>query len=221
MSARVRDVMTANVVAVRADTSFKDMVALLLSSRVSAFPVVDGAGKVVGVVSEADMLIKEADQASPPGTFAGLRRLRDHEKAAAVTAAELMTGSPVTIGPDQPVEQAAFLMYDRGVKRLPVVDGTGHLVGIVSRADALSVFGRPDADIRREVTEEVILRRFLVDPLLFDVSVRGGIVTLAGRPETDLAGRDIVDAVRHVPGVVAVRDRLEYLGHHPHSAASS
>jgi CBS-domain-containing membrane protein len=168
-----------------------------------------------------DMLIKEADQASPPGTFAGLRRRRDQEKAAGVTAAELMTGSPVTIGPDQPVEQAAFLMYDRGVKRLPLVDGTGHLVGIVSRADALSVFGRPDADIRREVTEEVILRRFLVDPLLFDVSVRGGIVTLAGRPETDLVGRDIVDAVRHVPGVVAVRDRLEYLGHHTHSAASS
>jgi CBS domain-containing protein len=213
--------MTTGVVAVRADTSFKDMVALLLSSRVSAFPVVDGTGKVIGVVSEADMLIKEADQASPPGAFAGLRRRRDHEKAAAVTAGELMTSRPVTIGPDDGVEQAAFLMYDRGVKRLPVVDETGRLVGIVSRADVLSVFGRSDEDIRREVTDEVILRGFLVDPLLFDVSVRGGIVTLSGRPETDQVGRDIVDAVRHLPGVVAVRDRLEYAGRHPYTAASS
>jgi CBS domain-containing protein len=220
MSATVRDVLTTGVVAVRADTSFKDMVALLLSSRVSAFPVVDGTGKVIGV-SEADMLIKEADQASPPGAFAGLRRRRDHEKAAAVTAGELMTSRPVTIGPDDGVGHAAFLMYDRGVKRLPVVDETGRLAGIVSRADVLSVFVRPDEDIRLEVTDEVILRSFLTDPLLFDVSVQGGIVTLSGRPETDQVGQDIVDAVRHLPGVVAVRDRLEYAGRHPYTAASS
>jgi CBS domain-containing protein len=112
-------------------------------------------------------------------------------------------------------------MYDRGVKRLPVVDETGRLAGIVSRADVLSVFVRPDEDIRLEVTDEVILRSFLTDPLLFDVSVQGGIVTLSGRPETDQVGQDIVDAVRHLPGVVAVRDQLEYAGRHPYTAASS
>ena len=204
--------MTTGVVAVHADTSFKDMVALLLSSRVSAFPVVDGTGKVIGVVSEADMLIKEADQASHPGVFAGLRRRRDHERAAAVTAGELMTRCPVTIGPDELVEQAAFLMYDRGIKRLPVVDEAGHLIGIVSRADVLSVYARPDDDIWREVTDQVILRRFLVDPARFDVTVRSGIVTLSGRPETDQVGQEIVDAVSLVQGVVTVRDRLEYAG---------
>lgn len=221
MNATVRDVMTASVVAVRSDTSFKDMAALLGSSRVSAFPVVDETGKVLGVVSEADMLIKEADQASHPGLFAGLRRRRDHERAAGVTAGELMTRCPVTIGPDEPVEQAAFLMYDRGIKRLPVVDGAGHLIGIVSRADVLSVYARPDDDIWREVTAQVILGSFLVDPARFDVTVQSGIVTLSGRPETDQVGREIVDAVSRVQGVVAVRDRLEYAGDRSRLPASS
>jgi CBS domain-containing protein len=210
MNATVRDVMTASVVAVRGDTSFKDLAVLLGSSRVSAFPVVDETDRVLGVVSEADMLIKEADQASHPGLSAGLRRRGDHERAAAVTAGELMTRCPVTIGPDEPVEKAAFLMYDRGIKRLPVVDGTGHLIGIVSRADVLSVYARPDDDIWREVTDQVILRTFLVDPTRFDVAVQSGIVTLSGRPETDQVGQEIVDAVSRVQGVVTIRDRLEY-----------
>jgi CBS domain-containing protein len=210
MNATVRDVMTASVVAVRGDTSFKDLAVLLGSSRVSAFPVVDETDRVLGVVSEADMLIKEADQASHPGLSAGLRRRGDHERAAAVTAGELMTRCPVTIGPDEPVEKAAFLMYDRGIKRVPVVDGTGHLIGIVSRADVLSVYARPDDDIWREVTDQVILRTFLVHPTRFDVAVQSGIVTLSGRPETDQVGQEIVDAVSRVQGVVTIRDRLEY-----------
>ena len=96
MNVTVRDVMTASVVAVRGDTSFKDLAALLGSFRVSAFPVVDETDRVLGVVSEADMLIKEADQPSHLGLFAGLRRPGDHESAAAVTAGELMTRCPVS-----------------------------------------------------------------------------------------------------------------------------
>ena len=155
MSATVRDVMTTGVIAVRGDTSFKEMAAMLGSSRVSGFPVIDQAGKVIGVVSETDMLIKEADRDGHPELFAGLRRSRDHQKAAGVTAAELMTSPPVTIGPDEPVQHAAFLMYDRAVERLPVVDKAGHLVGIVSQVDVLSIFSRPDEEIRREVTDSV------------------------------------------------------------------
>ena len=82
---------------------------MLGSSRVSGFPVINQAGKVIGVVSETDMLIKEADQAGHPRLFAGLRRSRDHEKAAGVTAAQLMTSPPVTIGPDEPAQHAACL----------------------------------------------------------------------------------------------------------------
>ena len=208
MSATVRDVMTTGVIAVRADTSFKEMAAMLGSSRVSGFPVIDQAGKVIGVVSETDMLIKEADRDSHPELFAGLRRSRDHQKAAGVTAAELMTSPPVTIGPDEPVQHAAFLMYDRAVERLPVVDKAGHLVGIVSQVDVLSIFSRPDEEIRREVTDSVIGQGLRMDPERLKVTVQDGIVTLSGRPETGQAGRDIVEAVRRIEGVVAVRDQL-------------
>ena len=102
------------------------------------------------------------------------------------------------------------LMYDRRVKRLPVTDADGRLVGIISRADVLSVFDRTDEAIRKEVTEGVLLGEFLTDPLIFSVTVKDGIVTLAGRPETSETGHEIVRRVRHLQGVVAVRDRLDY-----------
>lgn len=212
MSATVRDVMTTRVITVRGDASFRDMAAMLGSSGVSAFPVIDQAGKVVGVVSETDLLIKEADRASHPGLFAGLRRGRDQEKAAGVTAAELMTSPPVTIGPDEPVEHAAFLMYDRAVQRLPVVDEAGHLAGIISQVDVLSIFDRPDEQIRREVTDRAILQGRPIDPGHLQVTVHDGIVTLSGQPGTDQADRDLIDAARHVEGVVAVQDQLRPAG---------
>ena len=101
-------------------------------------------------------------------------------------------------------------MYDRGVKRLPVTDESGRLVGIISRADVLSVFDRTDAAISHEITSDVVRGEFLKDPSAIHVTVMDGIVTLTGRPETYEIGRDIVRQVRHVPGVVAVRDRLDY-----------
>jgi len=207
MSTTVRDVMTTSVIAVRGDTPFKEMAALLARSRVSAFPVTGRTGRVIGVVSETDMLIKEADRADHLGLFAGLRRSRDKEKAAGVTAAQLMTSPPVTIGPDEPVQRAAFLMYDRAVSKLPVVDEAGHLVGIVSQVDVLSIFSRPDEEIRREVTDRLVSRGFPADPRRLQVTVQDGIVTLSGRPETGRAGPDIIEVVRHIDGVVAVRDQ--------------
>ena len=95
-----------------------------------------------------------------------------------MTAAQLMTSPPVTIGPDEPVQHAAFLMYDRAVSRLPVVDEAGHLAGIVSQVDVLSIFSRPDEEIRREVTDRVIGQGFRMDPERLKVTVHDGIVTL-------------------------------------------
>jgi CBS domain-containing protein len=211
MNATVRDVMSTGVIAVRGDTSFKEMAGMLGSSRVSGFPVIDEAGKVVGVVSETDMLIKEADRAGHPEVFAGLRRSRDHQKAGGVTAAELMTSPPVTIGPDEPVQHAAFLMYDRAVERLPVVDEAGHLIGIVSQVDVLSIFSRPDEEIRREATDGLIRQGFRVEPEHLRLTVQDGLVTLSGRPEAGQAGQDIIEAARQIgliEGVVAVRDKV-------------
>lgn len=212
MKSTVKDVMTTHVVAVKKTASFKEMIVRMRKSRVSAFPVVDDAGRVIGVVSQADMLNKEADLAPGPGPLSGILRFRDHEKALGVTAAELMTSPPVTVGPDTPLADAARLMRDRRVKRLPVVNAGEHLIGIISRTDVLRVFTRPDAEIRREVAEEVIVETFLMDSQTLAVSVHDGIVKLTGRPETDQIGRDLVEAVRHIDGVVAVKDNLVYLG---------
>src|SRR5207302_9397893 len=122
---------------------------------------------------------------------------------------DLMTTAVVAVRPDDTVEHAAKLMYDRGVKRLAVTDESGRLVGIVSRADVLSVFDRTDAAICHEINQDVLLSEFLADPLAVQVTAVDGIVTLAGRPETTETGHQIVGRVRHVPGVVAVRDRLD------------
>jgi CBS-domain-containing membrane protein len=210
MKSTVKDVMSTHVIAVRQNASYKDMAAMLHEQRVSAFPVLDDHNKVIGVVSESDLLTKEALEGTVPGMLQSMMSQREHARASAVTAAELMTKPPVTIGPDEPVTQAARLMYSRRLKRLPVTSDDGTLIGIVSRADVLSVYSRPDADIQREIIQDLILGMFACDPARFTVTVADGIVTVEGEPETDLVGRDIIDAARHVEGVVAVRDRLRY-----------
>jgi CBS domain-containing protein len=212
MKSCVRDVMAARPVAVRKTASFKEMIIRMRKSRVSAFPVVDDEGRVIGVVSEADLLDKEADLATGQGPLASVLRFGDQEKAAGVTAAELMTSPPLTVGPDTPLAEAARLMRDHRVKRLPVINATGRLIGIVSRSDVLGIFTRPDAAIRREAVEEMIAESFTMDSRGLDVAVHDGIVTLTGSPETDQAGRDLVEAVRHIDGVIAVRDQLSYAG---------
>src|SRR5271166_663092 len=210
MTVTVRDVMTTRVVAVRKEASFKEMAAMLKSSRISAFPVIDGAGRVVGVVSEADLLVKEAVQADGTSFVAALRHFKEDDKAAGITAGDLMTAPAVTIGPGAAVEEAARRMYDRRVKRLPVVNAAGHLLGIISRVDVLAVFSRPDDDIRDELTQQVLPGIVPAAGRGISVTVRDGIVTLAGQLRNDHEGRAALDAARHVQGVVAVRDRLSY-----------
>ena len=217
MSARVADVMTTNAVAVRANASFREIAARLREYQVSAFPVLDNDDNVIGVVSEADLLPKEALEAGYEGHrgLSGLRHRAEREKATGVTAADIMSRPPVTIGPHDLVSHAAHLMYDQRITCLPVVEGE-RLVGVITRADVLRVFGRTDADIRRDIAEKVISQEFLTDPARFTVTVQDGVVTLEGRPETADMGHDIVDVVRHLDGVVAVRDKLTY----PPAAAS-
>jgi len=213
MDGLVKDVMSTQVVAVKRGASFKEMAASLRQYRVSAFPVIDDDGKVIGVVSEADLLAKEAladDLAGIPGVITGILHHKEHEKAGGLTAGEMMTHPAVTVRPEDPVGHAARVMYSLQVKRLPVVDSAGHLVGIISRADVLAVFDRPDEEILAEITDDVILREFLIDPAQFTVTVADGVVTLQGTPETTDLGHRIVQQIRHVRGVVAVRDQLAY-----------
>jgi len=213
MSARVADVMTREVAAVRADASFKEIAAMLRGLRISAFPVLDGDDKVIGVVSETDLLPKEALEAGHEGHggwWPARRHRAELAKAPGVTAADLMSRPAVTVGPYDLVSHAAHLMYDHRITRLPVVDAGGRLVGIISRSDVLSVFSRPDEEIRREITDKIIVREFRADPALVTVSVTGGVVTLNSTPETAITGHKIAGEVRHVEGVVAVRERMSH-----------
>jgi CBS domain-containing protein len=215
MKTSVKDIMTTKVVVVRRGASFKEMAARLRQDRVSAFPVVDDDGKVIGVVSEADMLVKEVLNGDHLGTLTAMLHRREQEKADGLTAGDLMTHPAVTVAPGESVEHAARLMYTLQVKRLPVVDHAGRLVGIISRTDVLAVFDRPDEEIRREITDNVILQDFLEDPSHFSVTVQAGVVTLEGSPVTATLGHDLVRKIRHVQGVVAVRDQLSYPDAYP------
>ncbi len=208
MSATVRDVMSSRVVSVRAEASFREMADMLHSSRFSGFPVLDRSGRVVGVVSEADLLVKAAVQAEGTSWPAALRHVREDDKALGVTARDLMTAPAITIGPDAPVADAARLMYDRKVKRLPVVSQAGHLLGIISRVDVLTVVSRPDDDIRAEIAHRVLPEFAAGRPADFDVAVREGIVTVSGPAQDERVRRALAGEIRHVRGVVAVRDRL-------------
>jgi CBS-domain-containing membrane protein len=212
MGRRVRDVMTQDVVTVDDHAAFKEVATLLTEHRVSALPVLDGEGRVVGVVSEADLLLKEEFPEGPPGgrPLQGRRRRETRAKAAGGTAAELMTSPAVTIGPDAGVAEAARLLHRHQIKRLPVVDPAGPLLGIVSRADLLKVFLRADADIAAEVRQQVLTRAMWIDPDTVVVEVRDGVVTLTGQPERRSLIPIVVSLVRGLDGVVDVVDRLSF-----------
>jgi CBS domain-containing protein len=175
--------MTTGAVAVRAGTPYREMTAMFRKHRVSGFPVVDDDGKVIGVVSETDLLAVEAAEPNP-GAQPAPRGWRPHRKVLTVgeaTAGALMTHPAVTVGPDETVRNAARLLHSLKLQRLPVVDRDGHLAGIISRSDVLSVFHRTDEEIRREVTQDVIADGFFTDPARFTVTVHDGIVTLQRR----------------------------------------
>jgi CBS-domain-containing membrane protein len=214
MNAVVRDIMTTPVVTVRPDTAFKEMAAKLREQRISAFPVVDDSKKVIGIVSEADLLAKEALAGDQNEAFSAITRRKELAKAGGLTAGDLMSRSVVTVSPRDPVEHAARLVYALRVKRLPVVDSGGVLAGIITRSDVLAVYDRPDDEIRTEIVGTMV-HRFLIDPGQFTVTVEAGVVTLAGRPETAELGHALAGLARDAWGVVAVHDCLSYPGMYP------
>lgn len=212
MKTTVEDVMSSPVHVVSPGTWFKEMVRLIETHAVSALPVVDTDRRLVGIVSEADLLLKEQreDLAQPAGVFGARRRRAERAKAEGTTAADLMTTPAVTISPKARLVEAARLMHEKSIKRLPVVDDDGQVVGIVSRGDLLKVFQREDVDIRREIIEDVIVRTLWMDPMTIKVTVEGGLVALEG--ELDRRG-DVPVLVRlaeRVDGVVDVRQKLTY-----------
>jgi len=209
---KVRNVMTTDVVTITKQAPFVEIVRLMAVHKVSALPVVDDSGRVVGIVSEADLLRKEEyqDDQDAQHLLEGRRRRIARAKAVGHTAAELLSAPVVTVSPEASVPVAAKLLARHGVKRLPVVDEKGRLVGIVSRADLLRLFLRPDQAIRREIVDEVLLRALWIDPATVTVRVQDGIVTLTGQLERKSLIPMAVHLTRTVPGVVDVVTRLTF-----------
>lgn len=209
---RVEDLMTRDVRTVAPDTPLKEVARVLSELGVSGVPVVEG-GIVVGVVSEADILVKE--RGSNPG-LKGLTGLLFDEtadigrKLHARTAGEAMSSPAVTIGPLRPAAQAAAMMIDRLVNRLPVVTDDGALVGIVTRADLVRAFARSDEDVAREIREDVLLHTLWIEPEAVNVEVEAGEVVLSGHVESEADAELITRLARLVPGVVGVVSRVTW-----------
>ncbi|MGV9557262.1 CBS domain-containing protein [Streptomyces sp. NPDC003522] len=204
----VSDVMTRTVVAVGRDAPFKEIVRTMEQWRVSALPVLEGEDRVIGVVSEADLLPKEEFRDGDEGLAGQGGRSSDVAKATAATAAGLMSAPAITVHGDVTLAQAARTMAVRHVKRLPVVDDVGMLQGIVSRADLLKVFLRPDESIEEEVRRTVVAYLFPGLSHGIHVNVREGVVTLRGHVHDTSLVSVAVRLVRAVEGVVDVEPRL-------------
>jgi CBS domain-containing protein len=206
----VRDVMTQPVVSVQPGATIREVARLLVDHRISGLPVVDVNGVVLGVVSEADLLVKEqganAVRHRPLARFLGESSASQAQlaKLAAVSAGDAMTAPAVTIEPDRRVTEAAGTMIARGINRLPVVEGQ-RLVGIVTRADLVRAYVRSDDELARAIREDVLLRVLSLEPALFTVVVKDGIASIKGRVERRSTAEMIDRVIRTVPGIVDVQ----------------
>ncbi|HET6709491.1 CBS domain-containing protein [Amycolatopsis sp.] len=201
----VSDLMSRPVVSAGPGTSFKELVALLAEHAIAAIPVVDEHRRPIGVVGEADLLARHGRRER------GLGWLRGWTKAQGLTARELMTRRVPTVAKDEPVAGAARRLVEANLRCLYVVNGAGHLVGVLARRDVLRAFLRPDEEIKETVEREVLQRSIWADLSTAGVQVDDGVVTLSGvidrRSEVERA-EWLTEAV---PGVIAVRNRLKYL----------
>jgi CBS domain-containing protein len=203
MPMQVKDVMGHFAIAVVADASFADIITTIERFKVGAIAVVDADRRVMGIVSEDDLLLKETDVVRRGVSFLeGSRRRREHRKAAGTTAVQIMTAPAVTVTPGTPVRDAARLMHQNQIKQLPVIDSlTGRIVGTVHQRDLLRVFRRQQAEIRAEV-DGLIRERAGLAPESLSIRVEDGVVTIKGGAERRSQVVELADAICRVEGVV-------------------
>jgi CBS-domain-containing membrane protein len=207
---RIESVMTTEVVTAQPSTTFRELVELLQRKRISALPVVDQDGRLVGIVSEADLLIKEGypHGGADTGVIDALRHRQRLDKAAGICALDVMTRRVVSVPLGTEVGAAARLMIRLDIKRLPVVDDQQRLVGIATRGDLLKVFLRPDRAIAWEVAQEIVQARMGIPPGTIDVDARDGMVSLTGHVERRSQVTELVRLVQAVNGVISVDARV-------------
>jgi CBS domain-containing protein len=209
MTMRVRDVMGHAVVAVTADSSFADIVTTLERFRVGAVPVIDADRRVLGVVSEDDLLLRETGGRHAPWPLPGSRTRTERRKAAGTTAGEIMSSPAITVTPGAPVREAARLMHDHQVKQLPVIDPvTGRMVGTVHQSDLLRVFDRSAGELAAAARK--VIRETGADLAKLSVTVRQGVLTVTGEVATRAQAERVADELRRLEGVVDVVCELTY-----------
>lgn len=213
---KVGDVMTRNVAAVRPETPLKDVAGLMIDRGISGVPVVDADQAVLGVVSEADFVIKESRAVGGRNRllarfFGESRQARaDLKKIEATTAGEAMTSPALTVAATDTLQWAAEQMASRQVNRLPVVED-GRLVGIVTRADVVRAYVRPDAELERLVRDEVLAKTaFSMEPEAFEIAVHGGVVRLEGRVDRRSLAEAIVEVTHGLGGIIGVESHLTW-----------
>jgi CBS domain-containing protein len=221
MKRTVQDVMTRTVAVIGEDTEFKQIVDKMDEYRVSALPVIDVNDRLLGIVTETDLLMKEEHPDLGPAprhletpTHRSVRR-----KASARTARDLMTNPTQTVVPQAPLAEAARVLHELGVHQLVVVDEKERVVGIVTRRDLLKVFLRSDEEIEREISE-LLGRTLSIPDYVVRVRVRRGLVSLEGELERGALVSLLVELVQRIDGVVAVDNRLSSRAHDEESGAS-
>jgi CBS domain-containing protein len=211
MNRMVADVLASPVISVQPGTSFKGMIQLLDEHQISALPVVDSQGHLLGIVSETDLLRKEEHPPRDPTRFvAGFSKSRKPAEPAGTTAADYMSTPVITIPPGASLASAARLLHEHNVRHLPVVGPDGKVVGIVARRDLLSVFLQADAAIRHKIITAVLRQTFNLPAGAIEVDVDDGVVTLTGCVPWHSTARETLDRVRALDGVVDVVDRLSW-----------
>jgi CBS-domain-containing membrane protein len=207
----VADVMTYGAVSATADTPYRDLVDLLEMRAVNAVPVVDSFDRVLGIVSASDLLhkIEFAGGVDPPRIFESRRHRTDRRKAAGLVAEQLMSAPAVTVSKRTAVAEAARVMESTGVRRLPVIDDLGRLIGMVTNRDLLKVFLRPDDQIKRQIVT-VLSTVDQGDASVVGVEVYDGAVLLTGEMERRSAVEALLLRVTAVDGVVSVENQIEW-----------
>ncbi|WP_030911330.1 CBS domain-containing protein [Streptosporangium amethystogenes] len=208
MPIKVSDVMGRTAIAVRQDAGFADIVKVMRRFAVGAVTVIDLDRRPIGVVSQDDLLLKESDTMRHSiSIFESTARRREHDKAAAVMAKDLMTSPAITVTPGMPARDAARLMHDKKIEQLPVIDPvTGRIAGILHRSGLLRVFDRPEAELRAEA--EAVARDLTGTDVA--IGVENGVVTLEGKVEHRSQAVRLIQAIRRLEGVIDVTSRLEH-----------
>ena len=209
----VRDVMSTEVTSVGASTPFKHLVTVLRSRHADAVLVVDPAGRPEGIITPADLIIKETDPQGSGPRSTGPYGSRDRRKATGAIAAELMSAPPITVFPHTTVTEAAQVMRRHAMAQLPVIEtATGRMVGLITRSDALNAYLRRDDDIQEEIRREILGGAFARDAADVTATTICGVVTLNGHVHRREAVSRMVYAAQGVEGVVRVEEHLSCRG---------